>query len=110
MQQNPASYWKVMMTAIMLLAGVMLVERLSEPHVRVQAEAARFDYVQIVSTAFIYKGQLGLLLLDRRNGNVWFAQKSNDESGRPPFDDPVFLFRAPFEKLDQTPHEPFPQR
>ena len=95
MEQRSAFFLKLMMTAPVLLLGVITLDHLSEPRVRAQAEAARFDHVQIVSTAFIHKGQIGLLLLDRRNGNVWFAQKSTDESGRVPFEDPVFLFRAP---------------
>ena len=36
------------------------------------AQGAQFDYVTIVSTVFLYNGERGLLLLDRRNGNVWF--------------------------------------
>ena len=101
---------KLMMMAIALLLGFIASDQLSEPRVKVHAEAARFDHVQIVSTAFIYKGQLGLLLLDRRNGNVWFAQRTTDESVRVPFEDPVFLFRAPFEKLDQPPQEGYSSR
>jgi hypothetical protein len=46
----------------------------------------------------LYKGQQGLLALDKRNANVWFIPKSNDQFG-----DPVFVLRVPFEKLDQAP-------
>jgi len=52
----------------------------------------------IVATTFLYKGQQGLLVLDKRNGNVWFIPKSNDQ-----FQDPAFVIRVPFEKLDQAP-------
>jgi hypothetical protein len=110
MEQRITFFLKLTMTAAVLLLGLVTLDHLSEPRLTVQAEAARFDHVQIVSTAFIYKGQLGLLLLDRRNANVWFAQRSTDESGRVPFAEPVFLFRAPFEKLDQAPQELYPQR
>ena len=47
---------------------------------------------------FLYKGQQGLLVMDRRNANVWFIPKANDQ-----FQAPVFLIRIPFEKLDQAP-------
>ena len=52
----------------------------------------------ILATTFLYKGQQGLLLLDRRNGNVWFVPKQDDV-----FKDPVFVMRMQFEKLDQSP-------
>jgi hypothetical protein len=92
------------MIAIAPLLGLIALFHLFGPGEKVQAQAARFDHVQIVSTTFIHKGQLGLLLLDRRNGNVWFIQMSTDESRSVPFQEPVFLVRVPFEKLDQTPH------
>jgi hypothetical protein len=98
-------YLKPTLMAVALLLGFIAVERLSEPRLQVQADTARFNHVLIVSTAFIHKGQLGVLLLDQRNGNVWFLQKSSGESGRVPFEEPVFLTRVPFEKLDQAPQE-----
>jgi hypothetical protein len=110
MEQRIAFLLKLTMMATVLLLGLITLDQLFEPRVKAQAEAARFDHVQVVSTAFIHKGQLGLLLLDRRNANVWFAQRSTDESGRVPFEDPVFLFRAPFEKLDQMPQEHYSPR
>ena len=72
---------------------------LFNPAVNVQAQdGARFDHVVIVATTFLYKGQQGLLVLDKRNANVWFIPKANDQ-----FKDPVFVLRVPFEKLDQAP-------
>jgi hypothetical protein len=104
MEQGTTLSYRLAMTAIPLLLGLIALFHLFGPSEKVQAEAARFDHVQIVSTAFIHKGQMGLLLLDRRNGNVWFVQMSTDESRLVPFHEPVFLIRVPFEKLDQTPH------
>ena len=62
------------------------------------AQSARFDNVNIVSPVFLYKGQQGLLEMDRRNANVWFIPKVNDQFGTP-----TFVLRLPFEKLDQAP-------
>jgi hypothetical protein len=36
--------------------------------------------------------------MDRRNANVWFIPKANDQ-----FQDPAFVIRMPFEKLVQAP-------
>jgi hypothetical protein len=52
----------------------------------------------IVSAVFIYKGAQGMLVMDRRNGNVWFFPKQNET-----FMDPVFVMHLQFEKLDQAP-------
>ena len=51
-----------------------------------------------MSAGFLYKGQQGLLVLDKCNGNVWFYPKVNDA-----FHDPVFVMRMQFEKMDQEP-------
>jgi hypothetical protein len=59
------------------------------------AAEARFDHVAIVSAAFLYKGEPGLLLLDKRNGNVWYMGHKQAV-----FEEPVLLGRVPFEKLD----------
>jgi hypothetical protein len=61
----------------------------------VHAAEARFDHVTIVSSAFLYKGEAGLLLLDRRNGNVWYMGHKEAV-----FAEPILLGRVPFEKLD----------
>jgi len=93
---------KLAILATTFLLGIVATGQLFEPGVKVQAEGARFDHVQIISTTFIHQGQLGLLLLDRRNGNVWFLPMSTDESRRDPLGDPVFLVRVRFEKLDKA--------
>jgi hypothetical protein len=84
--------------AIALFLGVIALRPFFTPAVSVQAQSARFDHVFIVSTVFLYKGSQGLLVLDRRNGNVWFIPRANES-----FQDPVFVTRMQFEKLDQAP-------
>jgi len=105
MKQKTDLTLKLGMAAIIVLLGVIALRPLFEPAVKVEAQAPRFDHISIISTMFIWKGQAGLLLLDRRNGNVWFVEKSTDESRPYPFEDPVFLVRVPFEKIDQGPRE-----
>ena len=89
---------KTLLLTIVLLLGVIALRPYFEPGTSVLAQASRFDHVQIVATGFLYKGQPGLLVLDKRNANVWFIQRTNDR-----FEDPVFLIRLPFEKLDHAP-------
>jgi hypothetical protein len=91
-------FLKVILIAIALFLGIIALRPWFEPALRVQAQAARFDHVFIVSTTFLYKGQQGLLVMDRRNANVWFIPKVGDQ-----FQAPVFVIRVPFEKLDQPP-------
>lgn len=90
---------KAILLAIAFFLGLLALGPLFQPAVNVQAQGgARFDHVVIVATTFLYKGQQGLLVLDKRNANVWFIPKSNDQFGNP-----VFVLRVPFEKLDQAP-------
>jgi len=89
---------KITLLAIALFLGIVALRPLLEPATAVQAQAARFDHVFIVSTMFLYKGQQGLLVMDRRNGHIWFIAKQ--DTG---FQDPVFLMRMQWEKLDQAP-------
>lgn len=90
---------RVTLLAIALFLGIIALRPLLEPPTAVQAQAARFDHVFIVSSMYLHKGQQGLLIMDRRNGNVWFIARQ--ETGV--FQDPVFLMRMQWEKLDQTP-------
>jgi hypothetical protein len=90
---------KVILATIAFFLGMIAVRPLFEPSTTVLAQPARFDHVFIVSTVFIYKGQQGMLVMDRRNANVWFIPKLGDQ-----FKDPTFVMRLPFEKLDQAPH------
>jgi len=89
---------KVILLVIALFLGVIAIRPFFAPETTVLAQAARFDHVMIVATTFLYKGGQGLLVLDRRNGNVWFIPRMADG-----FQDPVFVIRMPFEKLDQVP-------
>ncbi len=89
---------RLILLGIALFLGITALRPFFEPIPAVQAQASRFDHVTILATTFLYKGQQGLLLLDRRNGNVWFVPKQDDA-----FKDPVFVIRMQFEKLDQSP-------
>ena len=89
---------KVALVVIAIILGVQLLRSFIDPVPNVLAQSARFDHVLIVSAGFLYKGQQGLLVLDKRNGNVWFYLRANDT-----FQDPVFVMRMQFEKIDQQP-------
>jgi hypothetical protein len=89
---------KLVFWLIAAFLGIIASRAVIAPLPAVQAQAARFDHVTILATTFLYKGQQGLLLLDRRNGNVWLVPKQDDV-----FKDPVFVIRMQFEKLDQAP-------
>ena len=89
---------KLVLWLIAIFLGIIASRPFFDPIPAVQAQAARFDHVTILATTFLYKGRPGLLLLDRRNGNLWYVPKQDDV-----FKDPVFLMRMQFEKLDQAP-------
>ena len=88
---------KATLLAIALFLAIIAFRPFFEP-MKVQAQAARFDHVQLLSAMFLYKGAQGLLVLDKRNANVWFIQKNGDQ-----FQTPVFVVRLPFEQLDNAP-------
>jgi len=88
---------KTLLLAIVLLLGVIALRPYLEP-APVWADSAQFDHVFIAASQFLYKGEQGLLVMDKRNANVWFIGRTN--SG---FKDPVFVIRLPFEKLDAAP-------
>lgn len=94
---KPDRSLKAILMVIALFLGILALRPLFTPAISVQAQAARFDHVTIVSAMFLYKGQQGLLVLDRRNANVWFIPRVDDQ-----FQNPVFVIRVPFEKLDQA--------
>ena len=89
---------KGLLFLIVLLLAIVAFQPYVVPIETVHAQTARFDHVTVVSALFLHGGDRGLLLLDRRNGNVWFMP-SRGETYR----DPVFLVRVPFEKLDRQP-------
>ena len=92
--------WTVKGTLLIIAAllGLLVLRPIVEPLATVSAQTARFDHVMIASAGFLYKGQQGMLVLDKRNGNVWFFPKVNEA-----FQDPVFVMRLQFEKIDQEP-------
>jgi hypothetical protein len=81
--------------AIVVLLAVLVLRQLLDPQPKVLAQAPRYDHLMIVSTGFLYKGQQGMLVLDKRNANVWFFARINET-----FQDPVLVIRLPFEKID----------
>ena len=87
--------------AIAILLGIIALELWPGRPDRVYADSGRFDYVQVVATTFLYKGTQGVLVLDKRNGNLWFIGKGQDME-KAWFHDPVFIMKVPLEKLDQA--------
>lgn len=93
---------KVLAIAIALFLGVIVGDFYVASEMRVTADSGRFEYVQIVSPTYFYNGRQGILLLDKRNGNVWFIGRNGDNMMLR-FMDPIFIVRVPFEKLDEAP-------
>jgi hypothetical protein len=91
--------YSLVMIAIFL--GIIAFELWPGHPDRVYADSGRFDYVQVIATSFLYKGAQGVLILDKRNGNLWFIAKGQDMD-KAWFDDPVFVMKTPLEKLDQA--------
>jgi hypothetical protein len=91
----------VSLVAIALFLGVIAFRDYVHPQQTALAFDTKFDYVTIVSPVFLYKGTQGVLLLDKRNGNIWFISKGDQIN--PSFKDPVYITRLPLEKLDQAP-------
>jgi hypothetical protein len=87
---------------IALFLGIMALRPLYSPEVRVAADASKFDHIYIVATVFVYRGQQGLLLLDKRNGNIWFIGRGSDQMILK-YGEPVFVTQIPLDKLDQAP-------
>lgn len=85
-----------------LLLSILVVQSFVSPRAHVSANADGFAYVEILSSGYLYQGHQGVLLMDRRNGNIWFMARGNEF--KLTFKDPVFLIRLPLEKLDQAPH------
>jgi hypothetical protein len=85
------------MLVIAIFLGMIALRPYLDPPDTVLAQGARFDHVSVISPSIGYKGAQGVLVMDKRNGNVWFLPKQDDR-----FLDPVFLTRVPFERLDQA--------
>src|SRR3954465_6002938 len=96
---KPDRFLNAILMAIVLLLGMIALRPFLDPDGKVLAQSAKFDHVTIVAAGFLYKGQQGLLVLDRRNANIWFFPKVNEQ-----FRDPVLVLRLPFEKMDHLPN------
>ena|SRR6476620_10556394 len=96
MQQN---LWKYFLPCTLMLAVVVTLQLSIIRPATAYADSGRYDYIQLISTGFLYNGSQGILLLDKRNGNVWFLSKGSDT--KPGFKDPAFVVRVPLEKLDE---------
>jgi hypothetical protein len=96
--QNSDWTTKAILLLIAVFLGVLALRPVIQPSATVLAQPARFDHVMIASTSFLYKGFPGMLVMDKRNGNVWFYQRANES-----FKDPVFVIRLEFEKIDRNP-------
>jgi hypothetical protein len=93
---------KAVLVTAAFFVGIIALKSYLESPARVRADSARFDHVQIVASAFLYNGNQGMLVLDKRNGNVWFLARMQDTK-KTWFKDPTFLLRVPLEKLDEPP-------
>jgi hypothetical protein len=90
---------KFVLLAIAIFLGLIAARPFLAPETRVAADSGRFDYASIISATFLYNGRQGILLLDKRNGNVWFLGRNGDNMTLS-FADPVFVVHVPLEKLD----------
>jgi hypothetical protein len=90
-------------TALLCIAGLLAILVLRPylwPEIKAAADVARFDYIYVVSPAYVHQGRQGILILDKRNGNVWFIPKGDNINIS--FRDPVFVVRLPLEKVEHT--------
>ena len=92
---------KATLMIIALFIGIIAMRPYLTPEAAVIADSGRFDYVYVVSPAYIYNGRQGVLLLDKRNGNVWFLARYTDNM-KLVFGDPVLVAHIPLEKLDEA--------
>jgi hypothetical protein len=86
---------------VVLLLALIVLSRSDFPVIKASADSARFDYIHVVSPLFLYQGKQGLLLMDKRNGNIWFIGKEPDDLNLK-YGDPVFITKVPLEKLDEN--------
>ena len=96
--QNSDWTTKAILLVIAVFLGILALRPVIHPADTVLAQPARFDHVMIASTSFLYKGFPGMLVMDKRNGNVWFYQRANES-----FKDPVYVMRLELEKIDGEP-------
>lgn len=98
---RPDRILHVLLLAIAICLGIIAVRPYVHPEQTALAADARFDHVFVVSAVFLYKGNQGVLLMDKRNGNIWFSAKGNAEVLS--YEAPVFIVRLPLDKLDAGP-------
>ena len=91
----------ILLGVIALFLGMIALRPYLHPEPVVYADSGRFEHVTIVSPMFLYKGSQGVLLLDKRNGNIWFIGKGKEFDLS--FTDPVFVVKLPLEKLTPRP-------
>jgi hypothetical protein len=91
----------VLLLVIALCLGIIALRPYVHPEQTALAFTGRFDHADIVSPMFLYKGNQGVLLWGKRNGNIWFVGRGDDLGLT--FIDPVFIARLPLEKLDEAP-------
>lgn len=94
---------KLMLLFIAVLLGMIAVRPYVVPEMAVIGDSGRFDYLIVVSPAYIYNGRQGVLLMDKRNGNVWFLGRYTDNM-KVTFGDPVFVAHVPLEKVNEAAH------
>ena len=92
---------KLVLWLIAVFLGIIALRLLYSPPTTVSADSPKYDHVSIVAPVFLYKGQQGLLLMDKRNGNIWFIGRGSDQLTLK-YGDPVFVTQIPLDKLDQA--------
>ena len=91
---------RLLLLGAIVLISALLLRAYWFQETRVTADSVRFDYIRVISPMYLYEGRQGILLLDYRNGNVWFIGKGDTE--KVSFLDPVFVVHLPLEKLSQA--------
>ena len=92
---------KLMLLFIAVLLAMIAARPYFVPEMAVIGDSGRFDYLTVVSPAYIYNGRQGVLLMDKRNGNVWFLGRYTDNM-KVTFGDPLFVAHVPLEKVDEA--------
>ena len=95
---------KVTLMVIAILLSAIVLRPYFKPDVNILADSGQYDYVYVISPLFLYRGHQGMLMMDKRNGNVWFTASRGDGTGNNvAYGDPVFVVRLPLEKMDAHP-------
>ena len=89
----------ILNTTLLIAALILAMLVIRTPAANVSADSGRFDYVHVISPVYLYQGNQSVLVLDKRNGNIWFFGKGDEMQVT--FRDPVLVTRLALEKLDQ---------